>query len=269
MVFISAYKLLHPSNLLTIYGHNPWTWHMIYEPHSQKLSASRNQEPNNTNIAATELDISELSSLLKSSLLDLSVVPSSATSQHKDIKRGSMFSSALSGALCYINRMTSPQVSSLGDNGIDRNHTILRQKECRILAIQTSPDVSAQYISVMNCVFAAQKLNVCIDGCVLCIDEDSSFLQQACQLTRGIYCKPTIAQGYSHYFLSCFASDINSRRYIAIPLQKEVNYKVSCFCHHVAVNQGFVCSICLSVFCNAAEKCLVCGTDMSNKITIE
>jgi len=168
-----------------------------------------------------------------------------------------------------INRMTSPQVSSLGDNGIDRNHTILRQKECRILAIQTSPDVSAQYMSVMNCVFAAQKLNVCIDGCVLCIDEDSSFLQQACQLTRGIYCKPTIAQGYSHYFLSCFASDINSRRYIAIPLQKEVNYKVSCFCHHVAVNQGFVCSICLSVFCNAAEKCLVCGTDMSNKITIE
>jgi hypothetical protein len=59
----------------------------------------------------------------------------------------------------------------------------------RILCLMGCPDPAAQYISVMNCLFSAQRANVVVDGCVLG-NAESAFLQQAAHLTGGLYLRP-------------------------------------------------------------------------------
>jgi transcription initiation factor TFIIH subunit 3 len=58
----------------------------------------------------------------------------------------------------------------------------------RLLIIHGSPDLTYDYISIMNSTFAAQKLEIPVDVCIL-HDVDSLFLQQAAHITHGIYRK--------------------------------------------------------------------------------
>lgn len=59
-----------------------------------------------------------------------------------------------------------------------------QEDESRILVIAVSPDRMDQYISTMNCIFAAQTRLVRIDAVV--IDTTSAYLQQAAGLTGGL-----------------------------------------------------------------------------------
>jgi transcription initiation factor TFIIH subunit 3 len=63
--------------------------------------------------------------------------------------------SALSQALCHINRLNLSTSSSGGEE--DRQSTIVRAFQSRVLILTASPDSSSQYVSVMNCIFGAQK----------------------------------------------------------------------------------------------------------------
>ena len=89
--------------------------------------------------------------------------------------------------------------------------------DARLLVVTVSPDASAQYVPVMNCIFSAQKLSVPVDACVLA-DTDSLLLQQvrvvcsvacvdnrrfqATSLTNGIYFKPpTNLQGLIQHMI--------------------------------------------------------------------
>lgn len=60
-------------------------------------------------------------------------------------KKGSSLAASLSLALCYLNRM-------------QRDKPLGTLIEPRILAFSVSPDTSAQYISVLNTIFCAQKM---------------------------------------------------------------------------------------------------------------
>jgi len=53
--------------------------------------------------------------------------------------------------------------------------------------IKAAEDSALQYMNFMNVIFAAQKQNILIDACVL--DSDSGLLQQACDITGGLYLK--------------------------------------------------------------------------------
>ena len=48
-----------------------------------------------------------------------------------------------------------------------------------------------------------------------------------------------------------------------LPDAKGLSFKGTCFCHVRAIDAGFVCSVCLSVFCAPHEKCITCGTDFT------
>ena len=39
-----------------------------------------------------------------------------------------------------------------------------------------------------------------------------------------------------------------------------MDFRASCFCHKRSIDQGFVCSVCLSIFCEKCEKCSTCHT---------
>ena len=38
----------------------------------------------------------------------------------------------------------------------------------------------------------------------------------------------------------------------------KVDYRAACFCHRELVDVGFVCSVCLSVFCKFSPICSTC-----------
>lgn len=52
---------------------------------------------------------------------------------------------------------------------------------------------------------------------------------------------------------------------LVAPSADLVDFRAACFCHRRVVDTGFVCSICLSIFCEVPEgaECLTCGTKLA------
>ena len=60
-------------------------------------------------------------------------------------------------------------------------------------------------------------------------------------------------------------ADTEAREALITPIHDTVDFRAACFCHGRVVDTGFVCSICLSIFCEAPEnsECFTCGTKLS------
>jgi transcription initiation factor TFIIH subunit 3 len=52
---------------------------------------------------------------------------------------------------------------------------------------------------------------------------------------------------------------------LVTPSADAVDFRAACFCHRNVVDTGFVCSICLSIFCEVPPggECLTCGTALA------
>jgi transcription initiation factor TFIIH subunit 3 len=140
-------------------------------------------------------------------------------------------SNAVAQALCYIQRCI-------------REKPVGYEFQPRILVVKTCPDSPAQYNAIMNCIFAAQKDSVPIDSCVLW--NDSSFLQQASDMTSGVYLRIPDPRGLLQYLLWTCLPDAPTRQLLCMPKTKEVDYRAACVCHSRLVETGYVCSTCLS-----------------------
>ncbi|CAN6450736.1 unnamed protein product [Victoria cruziana] len=150
----------------------------------------------------------------------------------------SLVSGSLSLALCYIQRLF-------------RSGPIHPQP-------RAAPDGPEQYVAVMNAIFSAQRSMVPIDSCVVG-SQHSAFLQQASFMTGGVYLKPQLS-GLFQYLTMVFATDLHSRRFLQLPKPVGVDFRASCFCHKKTINMGYVCSVCLSIFCKSHKKCSTCGS---------
>ncbi|XP_057974787.1 general transcription and DNA repair factor IIH subunit TFB4 isoform X2 [Malania oleifera] len=155
----------------------------------------------------------------------------------------SLMSGSLSMALCYIQR-------------VFRSGPLHPQP--RILCLQCSPDGPEQYVAVMNAIFSAQRSMVPIDSCVIGA-QHSAFLQQASYITGGVYLKPQLLDGLFQYLTTVFATDLHSRRFLQLPRPVGVDFRASCFCHKNTIDMGYICSVCLSIFCKHHKKCSTCG----------
>lgn len=142
----------------------------------------------------------------------------------------------------------------------------------RILILSASPDNSAQYIPTMNAIFAAQRLSIPID--VLTLASSSTFLQQAADATGGIHLArttPASHAGFLQTLMLAFLPDPTARQNLILPAQASgahgggVDFRAACFCHRRIVDVGFVCSICLSIFCEPVPDgtCLTCGSHLA------
>ena len=154
---------------------------------------------------------------------------------------------ALSIAMCYSNRC--------------RQRTAATAGLTRVLCIKGSSDTSSQYIPTMNAICSAQRSGIPIDSCILG-KVDSAFLQQAAQITGGSYFKPDAFRICLQNLLTMSISDQRSRALLQLPNQRGVDFRTSCFCHKQPLDTGFVCSICLSVFCDENIICPTCGADI-------
>jgi transcription initiation factor TFIIH subunit 3 len=164
---------------------------------------------------------------------------------------GSLITMALTQALCYINRLIRDTLAG-------------EKNSFRILIIQTTNDTSKQYMNFMNAVFTSEKTNVPIDGCIL--NNDSSLLQQACDLTSGIYLRVPDPNGLLQYLLWLYLTDKEVRKMLALPTKTAVDYRPACFCHHKLIDTGYVCSVCLSIYCDNTLTCSTCRSafDVNN-----
>uniref|UniRef100_A0A671VRY7 General transcription factor IIH subunit 3 n=1 Tax=Sparus aurata TaxID=8175 RepID=A0A671VRY7_SPAAU len=128
----------------------------------------------------------------------------------------------------------------------------------RILVVKAAEDCARQYMNFMNVIFAAQKQNILIDACVL--DSDSGLLQQACDITGGLYLKIPQKIALAQYLLWVFLPDSEQRSQLVLPPPAHVDYRAACFCHRNLIEIGYVCSVCLSIFCNFSPICTTCET---------
>ncbi|XP_057444841.1 general transcription and DNA repair factor IIH subunit TFB4 isoform X1 [Lotus japonicus] len=156
----------------------------------------------------------------------------------------SLLSGSLSMALCYIQRAfrSGPM-----------------HPQPRILCLHGSADGPEQYVAIMNAIFSAQHSTVPIDSCYIG-SNNSAFLQQASYITGGIYYRPPQLDGLFQYLSTVFATDLHSRAFLRLPKSVGVDFRASCFCHKQTIDMGYVCSVCLSIFCEHHDKCSTCGS---------
>ncbi|XP_011331600.2 general transcription factor IIH subunit 3 [Ooceraea biroi] len=162
-----------------------------------------------------------------------------------DLSAESLISGALSRALCYIARLERDRVAG-------------QKLHSRILVITGSHDSATQYMNYMNIFFTAQRMNVILDVCSL--DQELTLLQQGCDITGGNYLKIPQLAGLLQYLLWVFLPDPNVRSKLVLPPPVKVDYRAACFCHQELVDIGYVCSICLSIFCKFSPICTTCHT---------
>jgi transcription initiation factor TFIIH subunit 3 len=80
-------------------------------------------------------------------------------------------------------------------------------------------------------------------------------------MTGGLYLRPRTPSAMLQYLLTCFASHRDTRKMLELPRSKGLHLRATCFCHSRVITVGYVCSVCLSVFCEVQHTCTTCGTD--------
>jgi len=161
---------------------------------------------------------------------------------------------AITRSLCYINRITHTTSSSSNDA-----EDIQALPHPRILILSVSPDLSTSYIPIMNSIFSAQKLKISIDVCQI-YGPDTVFLQQAAHLTGGSYIYLERRNALLQYLIMSFLPSPSIRKTLSVPTQDKIDFRAACFCHKQIVDIGFVCSVCLSIFCQPVPVCSTCRT---------
>ncbi|XP_028567032.1 general transcription factor IIH subunit 3 isoform X2 [Podarcis muralis] len=163
--------------------------------------------------------------------------------------------------LTTINETIAEEIKDLMTNNIHRmtkEGKASQEIKSRILVIKAAEDSALQYMNFMNVIFAAQKQNILIDACVL--DSDSGLLQQACDITGGIYLKVPHMPSLLQYLLWVYLPDQEQRSQLILPPPVHVDYRAACFCHRNLIEIGYVCSVCLSIFCSFSPICTTCET---------
>ncbi|TID21373.1 putative ATP-citrate synthase subunit 2 [Venturia nashicola] len=185
---------------------------------------------------------------------------------------------ALTMALAYINKQTilsrppglEAHMVNIGESKDDPHKKSSATLLSRILILSVSSDLSDQYIQVMNGIFAAQRLQIPMD--VMKLSGSTVFLQQASDATGGIYLDPQSSAlkggaGFLQYLMMAYLPDVTARQLLVRPGKGEVDFRAACFCHRNVIDLGYVCSVCLSIFCSPTvlidTSCLTCGTQLS------
>ncbi|KAK9462421.1 TFIIH subunit Tfb4/p34 [Lipomyces oligophaga] len=266
LVFLNSHLALSHSNDVAVIAAHPATVRFLYPPPAKSATAAKDSAPSN-GVLGVE-DEGDRLNADPTMYRQFRVVDETVLSQldellndqtrtgHPDIDstpKVSPISGALSSALAYVNRM----IYTGNPSGSEEMTSSMR---ARILVVSISSDLAAQYVPIMNCIFAAQKMKVPIDVCKL--GSDTVFLQQAADTSGGLYIHIEHPQGLVQYLLSAFLPDRLLRRHLITPTQSSVDFRAACFCHKRVVDIGYVCNVCLSIFCSppADGACRVCDT---------
>ncbi|XP_045172481.2 general transcription factor IIH subunit 3-like [Mercenaria mercenaria] len=237
MVFANSHLMMNHLNKLAFIAAHSNASHFLYpKKQSEGLEAVSDGELNDGKYELFD----RMNYLVKEEVKDLVL-----NSMEVEFENDSLIAGAVSMALCYIHRM-------------EKEAQLGVKISSRILVVKASEDNPAQYMNFMNTIFTAQKLNIVIDACIL--DNDSGLLQQACDITGGVYLKIPQPQGLLQYLLWVYLPDPSTRERLTLPPRAQVDYRAACFCHRNLIDIGYVCSVCLSIFCTFSPICSTCQT---------
>ena len=243
LVFLNGYLSLNKHNGVVLIAMHSTGCHYVYES-----SAAEHNSSFGINVAPGVLAEPIQMDACQKILSVLSTLTTNHDLDH-DVRDGAPsftpLAAALSMGLCYANSCHDRRISAI-------------KRETRILCIQGSGDCSNQYVPTMNAIFSAQRAGIPIDSCYLGAN-DSAFLQQAAHITGGVYYKPRAFHDLLQHLLSTSGADRSTRRLLQLPGQRGVDFRASCFCHRRPLDSGFVCSVCLSIYCTKIRVCPTCG----------
>lgn len=281
LVFINAHLAFSAANQVAVLASHSQRAVLLYpRPPAPKTPIQRNGE--DTHMADADEQNSDPKapadpnkyrpfSLIEHDLL-LSLTELIESTKPDDVANTSttQMAGALSLSLSYINKATieySESGATTSSTNPDGSENTTENAPTgllsRILVLSVSGDLASQYIPMMNSVFAAQRLRIPID--IIKLAGDTVFLQQASDATKGTYMQLKEPRGLLQYLMIAFLSDQRARRALVQPSMDVVDFRAACFCHQNVVEMGFVCSICLSIFCTPPEdaNCLICGTHLA------
>lgn len=243
LVFLNSHIACKDENSLAVFGALPGRSVLLY---SSTLTNGTIEEP---------VDIADANTYRPFKVVDSTIMRSAMSYMDslsaQDVEAPSELVGALTKSLCHINRiLTSTQTRP------DAQTTAL---DPRILILSVSPDQSSSYIPIMNSIFSAQKLKVTIDVCKV-YGTESVFLQQAAHLTGGSYIYLDRLDALLQYLTMSFLPPPGIRQLLSVPTQDRIDFRAACFCHKNIVDIGFVCSVCLSIFCQPVPVCSTCRT---------
>ncbi|KAF6840426.1 transcription factor tfiih subunit [Colletotrichum plurivorum] len=173
-------------------------------------------------------------------------------------------SGALTLALAHINKTAlSLSETNKAPDVARTTSSALSRLRARIFILSVSDSEPVQYIPTMNAVFAAAHSQIPLDTLALC--GDATFLQQASYITDGTFMQAASPRGLLSYLMFAYSADAEARSSLIPPTHHTVDFRAACFCHGRVVDTGFVCSICLSIFCDVPEnsECLTCGNKLA------
>lgn len=234
LVLANAHLLQSPLNKLCVYGYMNTGVYKLY-PSSDTMVTG-----DSTSGKFEGFDVVNTTIVMKIKDIIFDCVD---PEEHRHLD-GSLLSGALIKALCYCNME-------------QKNLSIGTELQSRILVIKGSPDCQKQYMPIMNAIFAAQKNKVAIDACVL--GEDSPFLQQACEISGGSYMQVEDHAKLTQVLLSVFLMGVEFRKSFNIPPAAKVDFRAACQCHNKMTDIGYVCSVCMSVYCTFRPMCMTCN----------
>lgn len=181
-----------------------------------------------------------------------------------DLSVSTTTASAMSAATNISNKESATSsgaaTSSSGYSGTSRIKS-------RILIVTPNDNEDIKYISLMNGIFAAQKMKVPIDVAKLG-NKDSSYLQQAADATNGVYLHIEKPFGFIQVLSTAYFIDPSIRSLIILPTNSNVNYRASCFITGKSVEIGYVCSVCLCImsFIPDSSSCPTCNSVFDEKL---
>ncbi|KAL4401060.1 RNA polymerase II transcription factor B subunit 4 [Malassezia pachydermatis] len=242
LVFINAHSAMQHGNGIALYGAAAGTAKLLYSTsiHAQPFVRQAQDTQKGACLPFKILDDAVFEGM--KSLFD-----ASKGSDHGPVG----ITRALTLALCHMNRMTVAinEASSGGNPGtLATSSGPAVSFRHRILVLSATPDVSAQYVPMMNCIFSAQKQGIHIDVCKLLGDE-TVFLRQACHLTGGHYYRMTSLDRLLQVLMTAFLPSRSIQPLLMFPALDDVDFRAACFCHRRNVDIGYVCSVCLSSTC--------------------
>jgi hypothetical protein len=92
-------------------------------------------------------------------------------------------------------------------------------------------------------------------------------LYQAAHLTGGLYIRPTDRCTALQYLVHCLSADTETRKMLVVHQPLGVDFRASCFCHKKTIDIGYVCSVCLSIFCEkVGYVCSICLSIVCEKV---
>ncbi|KAF9049968.1 transcription factor Tfb4-domain-containing protein [Panaeolus papilionaceus] len=231
--FLNAFIALDHENSLAVFAALPGKSQMLYssiDPQQQSVTIDPNSYP---------------PFKLLDSIVTASIQRELDSFDESNLQENTILVGALTKALCYVNRLSLSHPSHAVDP--------------RILILSVSPDLSTSYIPIMNAIFSAQKLKVTIDACQIS-GPSTVFLQQAAHLTGGAYLYLEKPDAFLQHLIMAFLPPPAIRKILAVPTQDKIDFRAACFCHKNIIDVGFVCSVCLSIFCQPVPVCSTCRT---------